>query len=125
MHQTLQRTEQVRDTRARLRPVEATFLATAEHFSQRAKQARSAEDRSRFRDSAKFYRALAAVTPAIPEGCRLNASARPWLSAQAERYSARAEMCRAIADCLREEGPKLLLMRMAASYDQLANRAEN
>ena len=124
MYEMLQ-AEQGRVTRRKLHPADGTFFATADHFSRRGKQARTAEDRARFADSAKFYRALAAITPALPADYKPRGKPTQRFSAQAQRSSGRAEMCRAIADCLREEGPKLLLMRMGASYDQLANRAEN
>lgn len=97
------------------------FIDTSAYFEVRAKKARAREDQQRFQEAAGFYRALARVTPMLPPGYKAPAI-EPNGSVKGDRWRARAEECRAIADVMRDPNCRAMLARLAETYDGMARR---
>jgi hypothetical protein len=90
-------------------------------FEDRAKRERNDQERKEhLRETACFYRRLATITPTFPQGYRTNSKATP----KSDRWAARAEECRAIADCLTDSECREQMMGLADTYDRLAVAAE-
>jgi len=98
----------------------AGFSETAAYFDLRAKKARDGQDQQRFLETAGFYRALARITPALPLGYKPPQS-KPNGSPRADRWRARADECRAIAQGMRDESCRAMLARLAETYEGMAN----
>jgi len=99
------------------------FKSTALYFEWLAqKENRDYDRRQRLLEVARFYRSLAGIIPAMPTGCKIN---NVGLSlTRAERWRARAEECRTLADCFTDPICRGQLTRLAQSYDQMAVAAE-
>jgi len=98
------------------------FKSTALYFEWLAqKENRDYDRRQRLLEVARFYRSLAGIIPAMP-GCKMN---NVGLSlTRAERWRARAEECRTLADCFTDPFCRGQLTRLAQSYDEMAVAAE-
>jgi hypothetical protein len=95
-----------------------SFASTAGYFEKRAERARDDNERRRLLEVAAFYRSLAEVVPGLPPGFRLNGTTPPNLRVQ--RWQARAEECRTLAEQFNDPRCRQQLVRLAATYDQLA-----
>jgi hypothetical protein len=85
--------EQVPDPHAR-----PGFKSTVLYFESLAqKETRDPDRRQRLLEVAGFYRLLACIIPGIPPGYNDNSVGLPLT--RAERWKARAEECRTLADC--------------------------
>src|SRR5262245_41095770 len=105
--------------RARGTPV----IMTSDYFERLAqKEARDPDRRQRLLEVAGFYRSLARIIPGIPTGYKGNGAALPVT--RAERWKARAEECRTLADCFTDPICRGQLTRLAQGYDQMAVAAE-
>jgi hypothetical protein len=104
-------------------PTRPGFASTAVYFERLArKEKRDHERRQRLTEVAGFYRSLARIIPGIPEGYKLN---DPVLHVtRAARWKARAEECRALADCFTDLTCREQLTRLAQTYEQIAVGAE-
>ena len=71
---------------------------------------------------AGFYRSLARIIPSLPTGYDSNKAALPLT--RAERWKARAEECRTLADSSSDPICRAQLTRLAQTYDQMAVAAE-
>ena len=99
------------------------FKSTAVYFEWLAeKETRDNDRRQRLLEVARFYRSLAGIIPAMPTRCKINNVALPVT--RAERWKARAEECRTLADCFTDSFCRGQLTRLAQSYDQMAVAAE-
>jgi len=99
------------------------FKSTAVYFEWLAqKENRDYDRRQRLLEVARFYRSLAGIIPAMPTRCKIN---NVGLSlTRADRWRARAEECRTLADCFTDPICRGQLTRLAQSYDQMAVAAE-
>ena len=98
------------------------FKSTAVYFEWLAqKETRDDERRQRLLEVAGFYRSLAGVIPAMPTHCKINVG--PSVT-RAERWTARAEECRTLADCFTDPTCREQLRQLAQSYDCMAVAAE-
>jgi hypothetical protein len=99
------------------------FKSTAVYFEWLAqKENRDYDRRQRLLEVARFYRSLAGIIPAMPTGCKIN---NVGLSlTRAERWRARAEECRTLADSVTDPTCREQLGQLAQSYDQMAVAAE-
>jgi hypothetical protein len=70
---------------------------------------------------ARFYRSLAGIIPGMLEKYKDNGIGLPLT--RADRWHARAEECRTLADCFTDPICRGQLMRLAQSYDQMAMAA--
>ena len=96
---------------------------TSDYFERLAqKEARDPDRRQRLLEVAGFYRSLARIIPSIPTGYKGNGAALPVT--RAERWKARAEECRTLADCFTDPICRGQLTRLAQGYDQMAVAAE-
>jgi hypothetical protein len=95
-----------------------SFAQTAAYFAGRAARAHSDDDRERFVETSHFYQSLARITMDFPPGY---APPETW---HADRFKARAEECRAIAEHLSDPQCSEQMMDVAQSYDLLAHAAE-
>jgi len=68
-----------------------------------------------------FYRSLAGIIPAMPTQYKIKVG--PCLT-RAERWHARAEECRTLADCFTDPTCREQLRQLAQSYDCMAVAAE-
>src|SRR5262245_28472327 len=99
------------------------FASTAAYFKKLADQSRhDGERRQRLLDVAALYRSLAAIIPGIPGNYKHNGRV-PTLTL-AERWRARAEECRSLADCYTDETCRRQLNALAAGYENMAKVAE-
>jgi hypothetical protein len=100
------------------------FASTAAYFERRAqKEVRDGDRRQRLLDVAGFYRALARIIPAMPSGYKHNNGVGPPVT-RAERWHARAEECRTLADCFTDQTCRGQLRELAQEYDRMAVAAE-
>jgi len=98
------------------------FRSTAIYFEWLAqKETRDDDRRQRLLEVAGFYRSLAGIIPAMPTQYKIKGG--PSLT-RAERYHARAEECRTLADCFTDSTCREQLTRLAQSYDCMAVAAE-
>src|SRR5262245_8397007 len=75
------------------------FASTAAYFERLAqKEIRDYDRRQRLLEVARFYRSLAGIIPNMPSGYKHNNDIGPPVT-RAERWRARAEECRTLADC--------------------------
>src|SRR5262245_40245229 len=99
------------------------FKSTAVYFEWLAqRETRDDDRRQRLSEVARFYRSLAGIIPAMPTRCKINGAAFPVT--RAERWRARAEECRTLADCLADPICREQLTQLARDYDQMAVAAE-
>ena len=98
------------------------FAETAAYFESRSKRSRSTEKRQELEETAKFYRTLASVTPTFPVGYKVPAPVKPNGSPQADRLYQRAEECRALAEGMRVQSCREILIRLALTYEDTASR---
>jgi hypothetical protein len=99
------------------------FASTAAYFESMArKERRDEERRKRLMETAGFYRHLAGIIPAMPTGYAGNRTTLPLT--RAERWKARAEECRTLADCFTDPTCRGQLARLAQSYEEMAVAAE-
>lgn len=94
------------------------FSSTAGYFIRRADRARDEAERERLLEVAEFYRSLASITPGLPSGFKLN-GALP-VNSRVQRWKARAEECRALAEHFTDASCRGQLARLAETYDRLA-----
>lgn len=94
------------------------FASTAGYFEKRAQKARDDSERRRLLEVAEFYRSLAQVVSSMPAAFKLNGATPADLRVQ--RWQARAEECRALAEQFNDPQCRQQLARLAATYDQLA-----
>jgi len=100
------------------------FASTALYFERLArKEVRDGDRRQRLLEAADFYRALAGIIPAMPEERKSNGVRLPPLT-RAERWHARAEECRTLADCFTDQTCRGQLRGLAQEYDRRAVAAE-
>jgi hypothetical protein len=118
--------DDVYSARKRFSPEPSTrpgFASSAVYFERLAhKEIRDEERRQRLLEVAGFYRALAGIIPGMPEKYKNNGVRLPLT--RAERWHARAEECRTLADCFIDPMCRGQLTRLAQSYDQMAVAAE-
>ena len=95
------------------------FAATAALFEKRAREARDPDTKRRFVEAARFYRQLAGIAPEFPAGFKSNGHV-----GYADRWKARADECRAMADHFADPNCRAQMMRVADSYDRMAEAAE-
>ena len=99
------------------------FKSTALYFERLAqKEARDPDRRQRLLEVAGFYRSLAGIIPAMPTRYKGNGVGPPLT--RAERWKARAEECRTLADCFTDQTCRGQLTRFARDYDRMAVAAE-
>ena len=94
------------------------FANTASYFEDRARKARDPDARKRHEDAAAFYRQLASIAPKAPRGWdprKVKLDPDPWRS--------RAEECRSMAEYFHEPDCRERMMRLADTYDRLADMA--
>src|SRR5215831_20461628 len=105
------------------RPSRPGFATTAAYFESLArKENRDQERRQRLMEWAGFYRSLARIIPGLPTGYESNRATLPIT--RAERWKARAEECRTLADCFTDPICRGQLTRLAQDYDRMAAAAE-
>ena len=94
------------------------FESTAVYFELLAqKETRDYDRQQRLLEVARFYRSLAGIIPAMPTQYKIKVG--PSLT-RAERWHARAEECRTLADCFTDPTCREQLRRLAQSYDCMA-----
>jgi hypothetical protein len=98
------------------------FASTAAYFENLADKTRDDDRRQRLLEVAGFYRSLAAIIPAMPKSYKANGGIPPLT--RAERWRARAEECRTLADCFSDPTCRAQLTRLAAGYEVMAKAAE-
>ena len=100
------------------------FASTAAYFKRLAqKEIRDGDRRQRLWDVASFYGSLAGIIPNMPSGYKHhNGVGRPVT--RAERWHARAEECRTLADCFTDQTCRGQLRELAQEYDRMAVAAE-
>jgi hypothetical protein len=86
------------------------------------KEKHDPDRRQRLLEVAAFYRSLAGIIPGVPTGYKDNGVGLPLT--RAERWKARAEECRTLADRLTDPTCRGQLTQLAQSYDQMAVAAE-
>jgi hypothetical protein len=101
----------------------AGFSNSAKYFEQRALRARDENERQRLLEVAEFYRSLARVVPALPRGFELNGAGPP--NSRIQRWEARAEECRVLAEHFKDPQCRQQLVRLAETYDELALRSRD
>jgi len=98
------------------------FRSTAVYFEWLAqKETRDYDRRQRLLEVAGFYRSLAGIIPAMPTQYKIKVG--PSVT-RAERWHARAEECRTLADCFTDPTCREQLRQLAQSYDCMAVAAE-
>ena len=98
------------------------FKSTAVYFEWLAqKETRDSDRQQRLSEVARFYRSLAGIIPAMPMQYKIKVG--PSLT-RAERWHARAEECRTLADCFTDPTCREQLRGLAQSYDCMAVAAE-
>jgi hypothetical protein len=103
-------------------PERPGFASTAAHFELLADKARDEDQRQRWLEVAGFYRSLAQIIPAMPNDYKHNGQVPPLT--RAERWRARAEECRSLADCFTDPTCRRQLIDLAAGYESMAAAAE-
>jgi hypothetical protein len=104
-------------------PTRPGFATTAAYFERLArKENRDQERRQRLMEGVGFYRSLARIIPSVPTGYESNSTTLPLT--RAERWKARAEECRTLADCFTDPICRGQLMRLAQIYEGMAVAAE-
>ena len=101
-------------------PTGGGFKEAALYFETRARRARNEADNEHHLNAARFYRELAAITPALPPRYM-----PPKDVNRAHRYRHRAEECRSIAAALVDPNCKRQLADLAVTYDNLAASYES
>jgi len=103
-------------------PERPGFASTAAYFKSLADRARHDDQRQRLLEVAGFYRSLAGFIPAMPSNYKHNGRVPPIT--RAERWRARAEECRSLADCFTDQTCRRQLTELAEGYDRMAAAAE-
>lgn len=91
------------------------FQSTALFFETRAKKARNLETESRLAETAAFYRSLAAIVPSFP-------STYKQPPRNVNRWTDRADVCRALAECVQDTERQRRLASLADDYDRMAGQ---
>jgi hypothetical protein len=100
------------------------FASTALYFERLAQKERRDVDRQRWlSELAGFYRSLAKIIPGMPSRYKHNNGVGPPVT-RAERWHARAEECRTLADCFTDQTCRGQLRGLAQEYDRMAVAAE-
>jgi len=100
------------------------FKSTAVYFEWLAqKETRDCDRRQRLLEMAGFYRSLAGIIPGMPERYKDNKDAGP-VATRAQRWHARAEECRTLADCFTDPTCCRQLRELALDYERIAIAAE-
>jgi hypothetical protein len=94
------------------------FASSAGYFEQRALRARDDNERQRLLEVAEFYRSLARIAPSLPHGFKPNGTMPA--NARLQRWEARAEECRVLAEHFKDPECRQRLVRLAETYDKLA-----
>ena len=94
------------------------FANSAGYFEQRALRARDENERQRLLEVAEFYRSLANIAPALPQGFKLNGNGQA--NSRLHKWEARAEECRVLAEHFKDPHCRQQLAKLAESYDMLA-----
>jgi len=103
----------------------AGFATTAAYFEALADKTRGDDDRRKLLlEVAGFYHSLAKVVPGIPAGQKLDGKESPSRVLPADRWRARAEECRTLADCFTDEDTQRQLRALADGYDRMVEAAE-
>lgn len=96
----------------------AKFAATAAYFEAKSKKNRHSDDRRQeLADAARFYSALATITPTFPHGYKEPATDIGFAS----RLNKRAEECRAMAAATRDQECRAKLLRLAQTYERVSS----
>ena len=103
-------------------PARPGFASTAAYFERLADKARDDDQRQRWLEAAGFYRSLAGILPARPTSYKHNGGGPPLN--RAERWRARAEECRSLADCFTDATCRRQLIELAADYENMAVATE-
>jgi len=100
------------------------FASTAAYFEALARRVRDKDPdrRQHLLEVAGFYRSLARIVPAMPKGYRTNGAAPPHTRGQ--RWRARAEECRTLADSFADPTCRRQLTELAQDYERMALAAE-
>jgi hypothetical protein len=98
------------------------FAGTAAYFEKLAQRTREFEQRERLLEVAEFYHSLAQIAPRMPTGFSHKSGVVPLT--RAERWKARADECRALADGFADPSCREQMARLAQTYDRLALAAE-
>ena len=86
------------------------------------KEMRDYDRRQRLLEVARFYRSLAGIIPGMPTGYKTNDVGLRVTRAQ--RWHARAEECRTLADCFTDPTCRRQLRKLAQDYERMAEAAE-
>jgi hypothetical protein len=97
----------------------AGFASTVAFFEKRAETARDPEDKRRLLEAAGFYRRIADIVPGFPPGFKPSG-----YKGYANRWKARAEECRTIADNLTDRKCREQMRKLAEEYERMAAAAE-
>jgi len=99
------------------------FASTAAYFERLAqKEVRDYDRRQRLLEMAQFYRSLAGIIPGMPDGYKVSDGVG-WPVTRAQRWRARAEECRTLADCFTDQTCRGQLRGLAQEYDRMAEAA--
>ena|SRR5215475_13276929 len=100
------------------------FASTAVYFERVAqKEVRDSDRRQRLLEVARFYHSLAGIISNTPSGYKHNNGVGPPVT-RAERWHARAEECRTLADRFTDQTCRGQLRGLAQEYDRMAVAAE-
>jgi hypothetical protein len=94
------------------------FASAAAFFAQRAHKAREPDEKQRLLEVARFYSRLAGITPDLPGGYKTNGQ-----NGHSNRWEARAEECRTIADHLTDPKCREQMAQLAVTYERMAKSA--
>src|SRR5215510_657940 len=94
------------------------FAQTASYFEARARRARIPFVAEQFKDAASFYRQLASIAPTYPSRWDPRKVRRGG-----DRWQMRAEECRTLAEHFTDPTCREKMMRLAETYDGLAQAA--
>ena len=97
-------------------PYAPGFKETAAYFDKRAKRTRNLERSLEFSETADFYNGLAAIVPSFPPRYKIPAM-------NGNKWSDRAEECRAMAEALNDEDCRRRLTDLAQHYERMARRS--
>ena len=105
-------------------PERRGFASTAVYFERLAqKEVRDYDRRQRLLEVAHFYRSLAGIIPSMPDGYKVSDGVGLPVT-RAQRWRARAEECRTLADSFTDQTCREQLRGLAQEYDRMAVAAE-
>ena len=100
------------------------FASTAVYFERLAqKEMRDYDRRQRLLEVARFYRSLAGIIPGMPTGYKTNDVGLRVTRAQ--RWHARAEECRTLADCFTDPTCRRQLRKLRRTMSAWLRRPNN